>query len=305
MLILIVGDKEEERAVLRQAVTALGHQWRQAEDGDLGWLQYLDCRPQVILSDFIMPGRDGLELCRAVRSQPFDHYTYFVLLSTLAQRHHVFEGLRSGADDYLPKPVDVDELALHLLAAERVSELHRRLAEQRHELQELSSKLLEESRKDALTQVGNRLRFNDDSAGFLTASPCSVALCDIDCFKQYNDTYGHLEGDKVLKVVAQQLDRCQGAHLYRFGGEEFLLVFPLMGEEAAAQQLERLRADIEGLNVVHAGNKPYGRLTVTFGLCSLEGDTPGHLEQALKDADQALYDGKNAGRNRVLRRARG
>jgi diguanylate cyclase (GGDEF)-like protein len=305
MLILIVGDREEERAVLRQAVTRLGHEWRQSVDGDEGWLHYLDCRPQVILSDFMMPGKNGLELCQAVRAQPFDHYTYFVMLSTLAERDHVFEGLRSGADDYLPKPVDVAELELHLLAAERVSELHRRLAEQRQELQDLSQKLLAESRKDALTQVGNRLRFHDDSPGFLACSPCTVALCDIDCFKQYNDTYGHLEGDKILKVVAHQLDRCQEATLYRFGGEEFLLVFANQEVEAAAAVLEQLRAEIEALQVVHVGNPPYGRLTVTFGLAPLQGDTPGHLEKALKEADLALYEGKKSGRNRVCRFAVG
>lgn len=300
MLILIVGDKEEERAVLRAAVTRLGHRWREAVDGDAGWLAYLECHPQVILSDFIMPGKNGMDLCRAVRSQPFDHYTYFVLLSSLAQRHNVLEGLRSGADDYLPKPVDVDELELHLLCAERVTALHRRLAEQRHELQVLSQQLLAESRKDQLTQVGNRLRFNDDSAAFLETGGC-VALCDIDCFKQYNDIYGHLEGDKILKVVAAQLDRCsaEGVQLYRFGGEEFLLLFPRWELPAASERLEFLRREIEELGVVHVGNQPYARLTVTFGLRALEGTAPGDLERALKEADHALYEGKRGGRNRL------
>lgn len=300
MLILIVGDKEHERAILREAVTRLGHQWREAVDGDAGWLAYLDCHPQVILSDFIMPGKNGMDLCRAVRAQPFDHYTYFMLLSSLAERHNVLEGLRSGADDYLPKPVDVDELELQLLSAERVTALHQRLAEQRHELQLLSQKLLAESRKDQLTQVGNRLRFNDDTAAFIEAGGC-VALCDIDCFKQYNDIYGHLEGDKILKVVAHQLDRCshEGIQLYRFGGEEFLLLFPKWELQAAGERLELLRQEIEDLAVVHVGNQPYAKLTVTFGLRALEGATSGDLERTLKEADHALYEGKRGGRNRL------
>ena len=302
MKILIVGDKEPERCLLRVACTNLSHDWRESADGDEGWLQYLDWGPEVILSDFIMPGKNGLELCRAVRSQPFDHYTYFILLSSLAQRGHVLDGLRSGADDYLPKPVDVDELALRLLCAERVTELHHRLARQREELQELSHKLFEESRKDQLTQVGNRMRFNDDRGRFLELETCNVALCDIDCFKQYNDIYGHLEGDKILKVVAHQLDElsCTGTHVYRFGGEEFLLVFPEQTQTAAAELLERLRAQIEGLGLIHVGNKPYGKLTVTFGLSSLQGSTPGDFERTLKEADEALYEGKHAGRNRLI-----
>lgn len=299
MLILIVGDKEEERRILREAVERLGHEWREAADGDAGWLQYLNCRPQVILSDYIMPGKNGLELCRAVRSQPFDHYTFFVLLSTLAQRDNILDGLRSGADDYLPKPVDVEDLELRLLAAQRVTELHARLAEQRHQLQVMSARLLEESRRDPLTQVGNRLRYHDDSHKFLEL-PCAVALCDIDCFKQYNDIYGHLEGDKILKLVASQLDRLSGdAHVYRFGGEEFLLVFPGTETDSAHAVLENLRQEIENLEVVHVGNKPFGKLTVTFGLCPLDGTTLGDLERVGKQADDALYEGKRTGRNRV------
>ncbi len=299
MLILIVGDKEEERRVLREACQRLGHEWREAPDGDAGWLQYLNCRPQVILSDFVMPGKNGLELCRSVRNQPFDHYTYFVLLSTLSQREHILEGLRSGADDYLPKPVDVEDLELRLLAAQRVTELHARLAEQRHQLQVMSERLFEESRRDPLTQVGNRLRYHDDSPKFLEL-PCAVALCDIDCFKQYNDIYGHLEGDKILRLVAGQLDRLSGdAHVYRFGGEEFLLIFPGLEADQAFAELEKLRREIEALDVVHVGNKPFGKLTVTFGVCPLDGCTLGDLERVGKQADEALYDGKRTGRNRV------
>lgn len=307
MLILIVGDKEAERAILKEAISRLGHEWREAEDGDQGWLHYLECAPQVILSDFIMPGKNGLELCRAVRSQPFDHYTYVVLLSTLAERGHILEGLRSGADDYLPKPVDVDELELRLLSARRVTELHRRLAQQTAELQALSEQLLAESRKDPLTQVGNRLRFNDDSASFLAlvgdGQPCAVALCDIDCFKQYNDIYGHLEGDKILKVVASTLERASAEEVkvYRFGGEEFLLTFPQRTAEAALPELDAIRADIEALGITHVGNQPYNKLTVTFGIAPVQAATYGDLERALKDADVALYEGKRDGRNRVQR----
>lgn len=298
MLILIVGDKEEERRVLREAVQRLGHQWREAPDGDAGWLQYLDCRPQVILSDFVMPGKNGLELCRAVRSQPFDHYTYFVMLSSLSQRDHILDGLRSGADDYLAKPVDVEDLELRLLAALRVTELHARLADQRHQLEIMSARLLEESRRDPLTQVGNRLRYHDDSPKFLEL-PCSLALCDIDCFKQYNDIYGHLEGDKILKLVAGQLDRLSVGPVYRFGGEEFLLVFPGLEIPQATEVLEKLRQEIEDLDVTHVGNQPFGKLTVTFGVCALDGKTLGDLERVSKQADEALYEGKRSGKNRV------
>lgn len=305
MLVLIVGDKEAERAILRVALTRLGHPWREAADGDAGWLAYLDCQPAVILTDFIMPGKNGLELTRAVREHPFDHYTYIAILSTIAQKENIFNGLRAGADDYLSKPVDLHELELRLLAAARVSELHSRLAKQKQDLQKLSDELYLQSRRDALTHAGNRSRFHDDTPEFLAhyadGEPCVAALCDIDCFKQYNDIYGHFEGDKILKVVAHSL-KDHSAHdvlVYRFGGEEFLLLFPNRTAPQAHAELETLREHIYSLGVVHVGNKPYGQLSVTFGLAPLPGGTPGDLERALKEADHALYEGKRAGRNRT------
>ena len=103
-----------------------------------------------------------------------------------------------------------------------------------------------------------------------------------------------------MKLVASQLDRLSGdGHVYRFGGEEFLLIFPGLETEAAHNVLEHLRHEIEALNVVHVGNKPFGKLTVTFGLCPLDGSTLGDLERVGKQADDALYEGKRTGRNRV------
>lgn len=307
MHVLVVGDKEAERAVLREAVHRLGHELSEAADGDQGWQAYLEHAPQIILSDFIMPGKNGLELCRAVREQPFEHYTYFVLLSTLSERAHILDGLRSGADDYLPKPVDVEELELRLLAARRVTELHARLAQQRNELEALSQKLLDESRKDTLTQVGNRLKFNDDARGLLDAysrygHAYTLAICDIDYFKQYNDTYGHLKGDEILCLVASHLEQSTRAsdQVYRFGGEEFLIVFAEQGPEVAQIAAERLRREIEGLDVPHAGNPRTGKLTITFGLAPLCGADQKDLERTLQVADEALYAGKNAGRNQVV-----
>jgi diguanylate cyclase (GGDEF)-like protein len=310
MRILIVGDKEEERALLRQALRDKNLPWREAHDGDEGWLAYLDYAPHIILSDFVMPGRNGLQLTQDVRRQPFEHYTYIVLLSTLAEKHHVMEGLRAGADDYLSKPVDLDELELRLLSAHRVSQLHQRLAQQKAALEDLTRQLREESRRDALTQVGNRFRLHDRTPDFLKSHapperPCWVALCDIDGFKQYNDIYGHHEGDKVLKLVAQHLHHRSPpeVEVYRFGGEEFLLTFTDMLEASVVQCLEQLRTELHDLNVTHLGNPPHGRVTLTLGYHPLEEDTAGDLERAIKMADAALYEGKRSGKNQVVRAA--
>ena len=307
MHILVVGDKDWERKLLREAVTALGHTCDEAEDGDVGFVRYQALNPDVILSDFIMPGLNGLELCREVRAHPGPNYTHFIVVSTLNERGHVLEGLRSGADDYLPKPIDIESLEARLLTAARVTTLHKRLADQNRELEVLSERLREEGRRDPLTNVGNRLRFREDSRAVLDAHhryghDYSFVLGDIDHFKQYNDTYGHLEGDENLKRVALLLDEETRAsdNVYRFGGEEFLIVLSEQGVGSAHEAAERLRKAIFAQQIVHEGNPGYGVVTMTFGVAQLFGSTPEALEQTLKHADEALYEGKEGGRNRVV-----
>lgn len=307
MRILVVGDKDWERKQLCDAVEALGHEHFQAPDGDQGWQACLELCPDVVLSDYIMPGRNGRELCREVRNHKFENYVYFVILSTLSERGDVLEGMRAGADDYLPKPVDLEALEARLMAASRVTSLHKKVADQRNELRRLNVRLRDESRRDALTQVGNRLSFNDDAREFLDAfkrygHTVCFALCDIDKFKQYNDTYGHLAGDENLHMVAQHLEKGTRASdkVYRFGGEEFLVVFRESDLETSRRAAERLREALQKRAVTHIENPPHGVVTLTFGLSMLDSAEPGGLEAALNRADEALYHGKESGRNRVV-----
>lgn len=306
MDILVVGDKHEERIILQKAVERLGHRCHIAEDGDQGWQVFLDHSLDVVLSDFIMPGLNGIELCQQVRLHPRDHYTYFIVLSTLHERSHVLAGLQSGCDDYLRKPVDVEELEARLISARRVTSLHKRLARQNRELERLSGQLREESRRDPLTQVGNRLRFNEDAVRLLDEHRryrrrFCLALCDIDNFKKYNDTFGHLAGDENLRMVAAALRAGTRAsdQVYRFGGEEFLLIFTEQSLEEARVACERLRQSVQGRRLAHPENQPYGVVTLTFGLAGL-GEADTDLQSAIHRADMALYEGKEGGRNRVV-----
>jgi signal transduction histidine kinase len=128
MRVLIAEDSGILRRALRRAIEGLGHQCHEAADGDEAWLLYQRDGADVVISDWVMPGIEGPELCRLVRTAPGRPYTYFVILTVLEEKHHALAGMRAGADDYLTKPVDLDELQLRLIAAERVAELHRRLA---------------------------------------------------------------------------------------------------------------------------------------------------------------------------------
>lgn len=306
MKVLVVGDKEYERRPVAEAVEKLGHSVVEAADGTFAWQALLNDHFDVVISDYLMPEMNGLELCRKVRERPDPSYTYFMIVSTRTESDNVLAGFKSGVDDYLAKPVSPVELHCRLILAERVIQMHRELSETNAQLVELSNQLKLESRSDALTGVGNRLKFRDDVKRFVDERRryqrnFYLALCDIDNFKLYNDTYGHLEGDKVLKAVASTLStRSRSSDCcYRYGGEEFLLVFAEQEAGGAETVAERLRIAVEELDVEHVKNQPYGRVTLSMGLSRFLANDPHDVDGCLKRADDALYRSKRDGRNRI------
>ena len=307
MRILVAEDDAVSRMILRRAVEKIGHECLAAADGEEAWDLYKE-NPDLdaIISDWMMPGMDGLELCRLVRNEGREAYTYFIFLTALGDKEHLLMGLEAGADDYLSKPLDRDELQVRLISASRVTELHRRLAFQNQELEELNRRLFEQSREDPLTCLGNRLRLREE-LGVLRARAeryghsYSVMLCDVDFFKSYNDRYGHIAGDEVLVKVAKEITevRRSGDTAYRFGGEEFLVVLPEQSLEAAAAVAERLRVSVEALRIPHESKDPPGWVTISAGVAVLGPGGDKSPNDLLSEADAALYRAKEAGRNRV------
>jgi diguanylate cyclase (GGDEF)-like protein len=307
--VLVVGDKAEERALVVGVVSELGHTVWQAEDGEEGLRAYRRRAFDIVISDFIMPKMNGLELCRQIRQQPQERYTYVLVASKFSEKQHILAGFEAGVDDYVGKPIDVDELRVRLISAVRVARVHAELASKNRELAEAGASLLAETRRDPLTNVGNRLRFQDDVERMMDEvrryqHRYCLGMCDIDNFKQYNDTYGHLAGDQVLRSVAQTLqDKSRASdQVYRFGGEEFLLVFPDQDEASAMIAAQRLRREVEKLDIVHVGNAPYGRVTLTIGLALFQARSAEEVDRDLQAADKLLYHGKLHGRNQVVSR---
>jgi two-component system, cell cycle response regulator len=305
--VLIAEDDTLTRRILQRAATSLGHECLLAKDGLEAWdiheeESYID----VIISDRMMPGIDGLELCRRVRNSGDDWYTFFIFITSLGEKGDLIEGLKAGADDYLTKPLDHEQLQAKLLAASRVTSLHRRLNEQNEELEKLNTELFATSRRDPLTLLGNRLRLREDLEALASRveryehSVCAM-LCDIDFFKAYNDTYGHVAGDEVLKKTAEAIsdNLRKGDSAYRYGGEEFLVTLPEQNIETAAAAAERLRRNIEEMKIPHTSREEPEIITISVGLAELRPGNGKSAEDLLKEADEALYEAKESGRNRV------
>jgi diguanylate cyclase (GGDEF)-like protein len=275
-----------------------------AIDGAHAWDAILSCRPDVVITDWIMPEMTGLQLCRAIRADASGSYIYIILVTSQGDRS-ARDGMTAGADDYLVKPLDPDNLRARLIAAARVTSWHHQLREQRADLERLNHHLGVLALRDPLTGLGNRRALEDD-LGRLEGRVSRygqrycMALFDVDHFKSYNDSYGHPAGDHILQTVASTLEdhARAGDALYRYGGEEFLCVFPEQSLATGTLASQRMRAGVEGLAIPHTGN-PNGLLTISAGVSVLEPGSARSPSEVLEDADEALYRAKQLGRNRV------
>jgi diguanylate cyclase (GGDEF)-like protein len=309
LCVLVVDDDASSRIALAQTIRSLGHTCVMAEDGGEAFELYQKGCIDVIVSDWSMPRMTGLELCQAVRLHDLDDYTYFIFVTGNGEREDFFEGMRAGADDYLTKPVDLQQLEVRLAVAWRVVGHRRALKQSNARLRRDSERSFRAARRDSLTQLGNRLKFEEDlreieAEGARRAEVVTLAIADIDWFKQYNDSYGHVRGDEALAAIGhifrermRASDRC-----YRFGGEEFVFLLRHQAEDDARAAMERIRQDVQSRHLVHKGS-PLGLVTVSIGVASALAGPKLDAQAWLSGADAALYRAKAAGRNRVVAEA--
>jgi len=304
--ILIADDDAVARLLVTRVCQALGHDCLTAADGSAAWDLYLEQAPDVVISDRLMPGMDGVKLCRRIRSGGAPT-TYVVLVTGLDSRADASAGMEAGADDYLTKPIDPFQLQLRLVAAQRTTALHQQLASSTAQLQRMNVELTRLSRTDALTGVGNRMRLHEDAARMHAHAerhlrPYAVALCDVDHFKAYNDRYGHLAGDEALRRVAETLatsSRREDA-VYRYGGEEFVLLSDDQRLSGAVAAAERCRQAVESPALLHAAAPTMGIVTISVGIAEFRLADHADSDAVLLEADDALYRAKRQGRNRVV-----
>ncbi|WP_017199087.1 diguanylate cyclase [Arthrobacter sp. M2012083] len=297
MKILIADDDQISRMITKAAVEQSGHECIVAVDGDSAWQLYKEHSPEAVVTDLMMPGLNGLDLCRAIRAAEEDRYTYVILVTSHGSRKDVLAGMEAGADDYVTKPLDPFSLHIRLLAAQRITSLHADLARYR-------SALSEQARTDPLTKLHNRLKLAEDlgalHSGGVTGHNYCLAMVDVDNFKSYNDIYGHQAGDAALVAIASTLasEVRKSDAVYRFGGEEFLLVLRDQEAPGARMVMERVRSAVQSLRIEHSGD-PDGVLTISAGISAFTEGRRAGTEQLLREADLALYAAKASGRNRV------
>jgi len=252
-----------------------------------------DPQYRLVLSDFLMPGRDGMDLCRQLREQERS-YHYLLIMTSHTREDQMLAGLRSGADDFLSKSFSQPELVARLDCGVRVLLAQLLLEHQQKEL-------LHQVQHDVLTGLYNRAFLYDVLPKAVHAAnryhyPLSLILCDIDHFKSVNDQHGHLNGDLVLKAVAKNIgDTLRDSDIAaRFGGEEFLIALPHTTALQGMQVAEKIRLQLQNSPV----SLPGVELTVTasFGVAQLLPDET--LDQLLHRADLLMYQSKSLGRNR-------
>jgi diguanylate cyclase (GGDEF)-like protein len=296
--ILVAEDEITFRHMLKTFLAKWGYQVVVAGDGLEAWkmLQGED-RPRLALLDWMMPNMDGVEICRAVRETKPDPYIYLLLLTSRDQKQDVVEGIEAGADDYLIKPFDPQELRARIHAGERIIELEDRLIRAQEALRELAT-------HDPLTGLLNRRACLDSLSaeldrGCRNGNPVCLVMADIDHFKRINDIYGHLTGDEVLCEVVRRMQCSLRRYdtIGRFGGEEFLLVLPECSLEEGVKLAEGTCHLVQS-EPVKAKNKRI-EVSISLGVAVANPLASPDLEALLGSADAALYRAKEAGRNRV------
>ncbi|HEX7359902.1 MAG TPA: diguanylate cyclase [Bryobacteraceae bacterium] len=297
MKVLVAEDNATSRAVLRSALLRWGYEVVLAENGAQAWEILAQPDPPVMaILDWMMPHMTGPEVCRHLRQTDREPYPYILLLTSKGTKDETVEGLEAGADDYIVKPFEENELRVRLRAGKRIVDLQMDLLRAREELRERAN-------KDLLTMLPNRSAIYNTLQAELARChrdhrSVGMILLDIDHFKKINDTYGHFAGDTVLREAAARLRHNMRPYdqIGRYGGEEFLVVLPNCDLEQTAAQAERMRAKLNSSPILVDGYEIH--LSASFGATISDGSER-NLEVFVRVADEALYQAKAAGRNCV------
>jgi diguanylate cyclase (GGDEF)-like protein len=265
-------------------------------------------RPDIVLLDAMLPDIDGFDVARQMRDmEKGNQWSAIIFLTSLDKDKDIALGIEMGGDDYLVKPVSAGVLQAKVRAMGRLVTMQRSLVDVAHKQNVANKKLQRLTTIDALTGIGNRRSFDDFAVRewrrcVRMQKPMSLVMVDVDHFKQYNDTYGHQEGDICLKAVAALVARSApraGDLAARYGGEEFALILGETDIDGAMWVANHIRQQVADSKMPHAASS-FKQVTISCGVASVVPREELSLEDLLKAADDALYKAKQQGRNRVV-----
>lgn len=296
--ILIAEDDPVSRRVLEVFLLKRGYSVQTVSNGvdALTELEVKDA-PRLAVLDWMMPGMEGTQVCERIRQSTDRPYVYILLLTARSQKEDLLQGLGSGADDYLTKPFDPQELEARLQVGKRILDLQDNLIATREELRYRAT-------HDALTGLHNRAAIletlkHEQSRQLRAGGSFGILMIDIDHFKKINDTHGHPAGDVVLQEIARRMKASVRDYdtVGRYGGEEFLIVIPTSDAAGTIAIGERIRKTIERKPI--STEKGELKVTGSVGVAVSSPTLPVDSEMLLRLADEALYRAKAMGRNRT------
>lgn len=321
--ILIVDDTPANLDLISSMLSDQGYRFRVATSGPRAIAAATTARPDLIMLDITMPDMDGYEVCRRLKGSPATADVPVIFISALDEAIDKVRAFEAGGADYVAKPLQFEEVLARIEHQLRISRLQRSLEARNAELATKNELLLEISQQleqanrelerlsitDALTGIANRRQFhtvldNEWRRCRREESPISILMIDVDCFKLYNDTYGHQKGDACLAAVAASIrDSLQraGDFVARYGGEEFVVVLPRVDSDEALRTGRQLCEAVQALAIAHDRSSAAAHVTISIGVAS---SVPGESTAAgslISAADGALYRAKRAGRNRAER----
>lgn len=299
MRVLVVDDDAVSRQILRAVLEHSGFEVVEFHDGLEAW-EYLQRDPiRLIITNWMMPHMDGLELTRHIRAAGFLSYIYIILVTGNDTKAEVVNGLGAGADDYLIKPFDVKELAARVAIGKRILDLEDWHKDSLTTMEHMAM-------HDSLTELLNRRAIYTHAEAEMNRAKRSnqsvcLAMVDVDNFKHINDRFGHLAGDRALHLVAERLVSSVRNYNWvgRWGGDEFLLVMPECNEEVARLVCERILSSVRGEHILLQEGQSV-EIHVSIGAVVVAGDEILPLDTIIQQADEVLYRAKQAGRDQLM-----
>ena len=297
LTVLVADDSSVFRKLVDHSLSGKNYKLVFAKTGREALDLFAQHEPHIAIVDWGMPDMNGGEICRHIRAAKKSAYTYIVIVTAGTDPHRRVEGLAAGADDYLTKPFDGEELLARLGVGSRIAQLHQQLAEKNRLLEELAL-------TDSLTGLPNRRAVEEWAGHQLSAAARHhfsfwVVFADLDNFKSVNDRFGHHAGDTVLKQFAELLRQSSRRSdiCARIGGEEFLFVLTHNTAQSARAVIERIRAQFCETRFTFNGESL--NVTASFGVAQFQTGDRQDFDDLVRRADAALFEAKRLGRNRV------